>query len=276
MSKSYPKGPRERRVCIFCDQTARSKEHFWPVWMHKELPPSEPDAKHDRPHYSYHPSTGPITKGVVGRPGGVEKLSIRAVCNECNNGWMNQVEERARPHLTKMLKGEAVELSMEDQKNVAQWIALKSIVSEHSNPETAVTPKNDRVAFRETGTIPDYFNIYATTQVTGSHIGLLRNSHGFALSPDGPQPPFVETTQNIQTISFIFGSIFVHVNAARIDNFALEEKVIIPAFYGTCRLWPPQSKIMEFPRRPRLGTDGIQTVSNSIERYIEASKTTWA
>src|SRR3989337_3115102 len=118
---------RPQKQCIFCDQPANSKEHFWPEWMHSLLP-QLPDPTHGREVHDYNPHTGVKKRGVRGRPGAVHTIKIRAVCETCNNGWMNCLEQDVRPFLTPLIEATPVALDYEQMAVIARWIALKCIV----------------------------------------------------------------------------------------------------------------------------------------------------
>jgi hypothetical protein len=189
---------------------------------------------------------------------------------------MNRLEDSARPHLTALATGSHAVFGEEELALIAQWITLKCIVGEHAVPDNAVTPQADRTSFMNEGIIPDYFRIYVTRNVSPHEIGYIRHSHCIALSADGPIPPLDGTAQNIQTISFLMGQAFVHVNAVRIANFDFETRFTVFPVWDRARFWPPQIMPVLWPRRPNLDSDGIDFVASVLERYINGSKTTWA
>jgi hypothetical protein len=104
----------------------------------------------------------------------------------------------------------------------------------------------------------------------------LRRSNCIALSSEGPSPPLADTPNNIQTISFLLGGILIHLNAARIDDFVLENRVFIPQVWNVCRIWPFQHFEVVWPHRPLLDGDGIETVADCLGTYMRASEIVWA
>ncbi|HST36457.1 MAG TPA: hypothetical protein VLK25_07500, partial [Allosphingosinicella sp.] len=172
------------RQCIFCEGPATSKEHFWPGWMH-DLLPAVPDPKHDRRLYSFHPITGVREEGPQAKPGSIHTIKIRAVCAQCNNGWMSQLEQEARPFLTPLINGTPIVLDAKQLEVVARWITLKSIVAEHAARNNFLTPRDDRVAFKERGTIPAYFRIYCANHNMTDAAGYIRHTSDLRLDP-GP------------------------------------------------------------------------------------------
>jgi hypothetical protein len=264
---------RPQKQCIFCSNPANSKEHFWSEWMHGILP-QPPDPRHNRILREFHPKVGTHVSGPKGRPGGIETIKIRVVCDACNNGWMNRAEHAARPFLRPLIKGTPVELNATEMTAVARWIALKCIVAEHADGRE-LTPKVDRFALRERGTIPEYFRIYLINHNLAKGTGYMRHSLGISLSGPPTDPPAWGTPKNIQTISFFLGRIFVHLNAARIDDYSIESRYLLPEIWGQCRIWPFQHLRLRWPRRPLLDAAGIATVSSALQRIVEASEIIW-
>lgn len=265
---------RPQKQCIFCDNPANSKEHFWPGWMH-ELLPQLPDPRHNRKLREYHPKVGHSESGVTDRQGGLETIRIRVVCEGCNNDWMNQLEDAARPLLTTIILGTPASLDAVEMAVVARWIALKCIVAEHAVPNYELTPRVDRVALREHGTIPEYFRIYLINHTVKRGAGYFRHSLGLSLTGPPTDPPAWGTPKNIQTISFFLGRIFIHLNASRIDDYSIESRYILPQIWDACRIWPLQHSGLTWPRRPLLDANGIAVVASALARIIDASDITW-
>src|SRR5947209_1548316 len=214
---------RPQKQCIFCNNPANSKEHFWSAWMH-DLLPQLPDPRHDRKTFEYHPSEGHQVRGPQDRSGGVQTIKLRVVCVSCNTGWMRLLDEAARPFLTPLITGSPVALDFEQMALVARWIALKCMVAEHAERDVFVTPRSDRAAFRDAGTIPDYFRIYLFSHNLEHGIGFKRQSLAMSLTGPVPDPPPWGTPKNIETISFFLGRVVIHLNAVRIENYSIQSR----------------------------------------------------
>lgn len=121
-------GVGERRACVFCGAEDRkiSKEHLWSKWMRAYVDGSD---------------GGPTPKTrVLANKGGRVKASqtwpeapfgqeISGPCKICNQGWMERVEDDARPFLIPMLENCVVELRPEAQRSVARWATLKLLIA---------------------------------------------------------------------------------------------------------------------------------------------------
>jgi hypothetical protein len=58
--------------------------------------------------------------------------TVRAVCAPCNNGWMAELEERARDLLTPMLAGRGRRLHAGGQQTLATWALKTALMLEHT------------------------------------------------------------------------------------------------------------------------------------------------
>jgi hypothetical protein len=74
-----------------------------------------------------------------------KRLDHRAkvVCLSCNNGWMNDLENRARPTLKEMISGSGVSLTPDEQRDVATWAAKTAMCVEKTFPTATQAIPND-------------------------------------------------------------------------------------------------------------------------------------
>jgi hypothetical protein len=262
---------KPRRECIFCDNPVESKEHIWSTWMHPLLQ-GDPNGKYNRHTITRFPDGQEAMTGPTDKPGNAFNIQVRAVCASCNNGWMSRREGEVKPFLEKMIVGAPVTLTEADTETLAKWCAQKFIVMEHSQLQTSLTPKNDRVALRKRGDIPPYFRIYVGNHDSASRSGSIRHSHTLALSPEGPLPPLNGTERNIQTISILMGRLFVHLNAARVDGFEIEKTYDVSRVWNECRIWPSANTAFAWPHRPLLNDDGLFIIGNTLETIFQGQK----
>ena len=269
------KKPQFARKCIFCQlNNANSREHFYPEWMHDLLPMGS-DGKYSGEIINQHPKTRVVSRhDRRTKPGELYTKKIKVVCQRCNNGWMSGLEIAVQPLLTPIIKGESATFDRKDLEIIAQWATLKALVCEHDTPSTAVTPQEDRTAFMEMLTIPAYFNIYLLNHSCPTRIGYVRTSHTVSLTRDGPLPPLEGRQKNTQQISVILGSVMLHINAARLDGFRIEDFLTMPAIMSR-RIWPPNIAPLTWPSAPILTNDQMQALAYSIERISEQPNVKW-
>jgi len=182
---------------------------------------------------------------VTSRQGQVSSTTIRSVCAKCNNGWMNTVEEAARPNLTSLITGKRNLLTPEAQQLVARRVALKVLVSEHDHPVTAVTRSDERVAFMKSRQFPDGMKIWIGKCGAESW-----QSAYYRYSARIPDPPGLESPpgNNVQAIAFGMGDLFIYVFQNR-SKVPMDTEVfgqgfvvqVLPA--GEECPWPPPNAI---------------------------------
>ncbi|MDX6582613.1 MAG: hypothetical protein QOI10_1797 [Solirubrobacterales bacterium] len=96
-----------------------TREHVWPDWLRRRV--SVSDAVAHRQVFEHHGQT------IRERDWSAQpfKMTVRAVCRACNNGWMHELEHQAESLLGPMLDGRGKALHRDGQASLARW-ALKT------------------------------------------------------------------------------------------------------------------------------------------------------
>jgi hypothetical protein len=112
-------------ACIFCGGTGkRGAEHVVPEWLGPVLKVAQvptgiaPSGREIR--HRFMPPQGdnsPPREWSTDVP----DLVTKAVCLECNNGWLSDLEGRAAPLVAPMVRGYSTSLGSENQRTVATW-----------------------------------------------------------------------------------------------------------------------------------------------------------
>lgn len=119
------------RVCVFCGGSPTTREHVWPNWIRRRaairesLPHVQVFQRHEREEERRTWSDEPY------------KLTTRAVCAGCNNGWMAQLEEKAQSLLGGMLEGRGRELHRDGQRTLAAWALKTAMMFDQASPQDA-------------------------------------------------------------------------------------------------------------------------------------------
>jgi hypothetical protein len=66
---------------------------------------------------------------------------VSAVCAECNNGWMSDIEAAARPILWPLIHAQGRRLDSDEQRVLARWALLKACVFGELHPQEQVVPE---------------------------------------------------------------------------------------------------------------------------------------
>ena len=77
--------------CIFCPRTNLSREHVWADWLKHYIPKNAPF--HSSLAAVAHPTHTEFKRSKVS--GDIQNRKLRIVCEQCNNRWMSQLQERA-------------------------------------------------------------------------------------------------------------------------------------------------------------------------------------
>lgn len=226
---------------------------------------------------SNHPIHGESIDREVSRPAEMTTRKMRVVCATCNSGWLNRLEAAARPHLTKMVQGKRFMLSPDDQLAVARWCAAKVMMAEHGPSIEPVTPPADRAAMSQELKIPDYFRIYLGAHSCAAQLGYIRRTSTVSLARNGrwPIPKLEGMRRNVQQVSFLIGKAFVHVNAARVQDFAIEDRFKFPIVHQHMRFWPPTGNRRKWPGEAALTFDQLRVLSNSWEIVTRSKGVAW-
>jgi len=162
------RGPARR--CAFCGKTGRaSNEHVWPQWLRahaNEVSPSRylHTAGFTRTAADTLAETPTVT---THQPGSVFNIRARAVCRECNNGWMSALEQQAKPLLLAMIgavqPGSAITLAPDQAATIATWAIKTAWMREESNPGPKATTQEMRQALHRTALPPEYSQVWAAS-----------------------------------------------------------------------------------------------------------------
>ena len=229
---------RHQQYCVFCGGSDLSKEHFWPEWASDLLPES-----------GAHKIMRAVGDGPMqthrDRQGGAKTIKLRVVCRSCNHGWMRDLEDAARPILTPLIVGNPIVLGVEDQKVLAEWIALKVILLEQSNKPEVVITQAERTAFCENRTIPANMRIRLAICGEGSwRSATVRTSTWVS-----PLSKFtsVKPGMNVQVSTVGVGDLLIHSSICNSPGFDIDE--VVPVNERIYRLWPLSGDELNWPYR---------------------------
>lgn len=104
------------RQCLFCDNTANSREHVVPDWILQRVRVRDP----------MYQKLGDGPEVLLANP----ELKIRAVCKSCNNGWMSHLERTSIPLIGNVMQDVALSLNGLQQYHIAAWAVKMSMVGD--------------------------------------------------------------------------------------------------------------------------------------------------
>jgi hypothetical protein len=92
--------------CIFCGNRPLTKEHILGQWVLEHV--SRTTNKYQFGKVILGKKQKDTTEHSRMRTGDPLNANVRVVCSNCNNRWMSQIQENAKPHLIPLFKGESV------------------------------------------------------------------------------------------------------------------------------------------------------------------------
>lgn len=258
--------------CIFCDGIGLSKEHIWSTWLRQYLPRRYHE--HYRGSLDFHSgsATQPNENSWRQKQGDVATLQVRCVCRTCNNGWMSQIDENAKAHLTPLICGQAIVLDDTAQRLIATWVALKFMIVEQVY-DRAVTLETERSQFRDERTPPGNWRIWIAQYASeAARNSLVRVPVAVPLR-HGPCPEF-----NTQFLTFVVGRLLILAIAAP-DGFSLalppEASHVFRSVHPTAGkiVWPPfgsvtDAELLQFTRGQLDMLRALQFQSNVDENVL--------
>jgi hypothetical protein len=244
-----PRKPPGR--CIFCDRLGVTKEHMWADWLRNYIPRelTGHSTAFEKVHLRRSESS------VRRQTGDPHSRRIKCVCRECNNGWMSQLQEKAKPYLVPMLKGDHVTLHRNGQTTLAAWITMMVMVAEHLNEEMVAISLTERQWFKVNQRAPSHWRIWIGRHAAVGHplfthniVSMVHEKEIERLGPEGSVP------SNTQTSTILLGKhLLIHVMSSPVAR-SIIRRWRLPAKLapGLPQIWRIVSGSVVWP--PTAGT----------------------
>jgi hypothetical protein len=144
MSTSQP-------ACIFCGGTPVTEEHPWPKWLKKAMQrPSVPNSIYHAGHAIYGPAgQRGISERFRSQSGAISSHGLQVVCAKCNNEWMSDLQNQAKPLLVPLIRGKVPILTNEHHSILTTWAIMFTMVIEFADVGTIATSQKERFDFAQ-------------------------------------------------------------------------------------------------------------------------------
>jgi hypothetical protein len=244
-------------LCAFCNSDEPlTREHLWPEWIAGVMKISD--------------SVSISHKfGIAGEENHLREFrrkpfreKVRAVCADCNNGWMSRLETEMKRYTLPILEGRGRHLHERAQAVVSMWAAVKLLVGEYTMPpELRIIPaEHYPMVFdaRDSFELPrDSFEAH-TSAYQGPRIGFYERT---AMKVSGTD----HRTNTRAAFDAWIGTFVIDRLAIRVLGHTVPEPVHI-GFRGEYaqrvhQLWPP-TKPFDWPPGPPLNDAGLDWFSN--------------
>jgi hypothetical protein len=241
--------------CIFCGRTGAdikvTREHTFSNWINVVLPASVvgPDITYER-SIQHRPQAGTV---ITWPAKVVADHTIRAVCKDCNNGWMKRSEDTVAPLIEPMIKGQPAQLTVDQQLAVATWAAMKTAVFEYVWSVDTILTTADREIIRTQDRPP------ASVQVRLAAI----ESDGTPLRARGVGYMDNRTGEKIICLTLTIGCLAVQVfGGPAAGTHGLQTSSAPRA--DRIRIFPPATNTVRWPPRVALNDQTLLAFENPL------------
>ena len=186
---------------------------------------------------------------------------------------MGRLEEQIRPILTPLILGEPGVLTSENQKLLAQWIALKVMVTEQNQPDEVVFTAVNRETFMLDQTIPVKVSISIarcfSTQWRSQFLRCSAHLSAVTSLPPTVMPP-ADAGKNVQTTALGFGELFAYVIVSKSDTLDLYELINDNWKIGEylMQIFPFSSDPIALPMRYIVAEKIANGISTALNRIV--------
>ena len=136
------------------------------------------------------------------------------VCTGCNNGWLSDIQKRAKPYLIPLIEGRSAVMGTAELEAIAAWCVMATMTGEYLTRDfTAIAiSQGERDWFRDNGTPPSHWKVWLGHYQRYRWQGLLSHfvvpnldaKHILRTEEDRRAPP------NTQTTTFVIGNLYAH------------------------------------------------------------------
>lgn len=258
--------------CIFCGKEGKlTYEHIFGDWILREGCLERTHQKYEFASISVpNPGEDRIIESRI-RAGDPLCSNVPVVCSRCNSGWMSQLQEKARPHLEPMFKGDFNLITRESQKIISRWVCMATITGEHlsRNAENVSVDASDRMYVKTNSSPPKNWRIWIAKCTPDSwpsqwcHVTARIQEHELSYI-DYP---------NIQSTAFRIGNLYVFsLSAGRSCKSIVNRwdwRIAPQADNLLWQIWPPAHSSIPWGLNEFSLGDG-HYISTALKRLSDA------
>jgi hypothetical protein len=190
-------------------------------------------------------------------------VTVGVVCKRCNNGWMAQLEESAKPFLDAALQGRGRELHRAGQRTLAAW-ALKTAMTagRTQGAGRGVIPPHDHAYLYEHGEPPTGVRIWMTAY-TGAKAVAIGLTNGFDMNMN-EHPDRDRGWRDVWTATVAFGPVVFQALGSLAPELL---DVVRPDTANTHILWPFEGRFIWAPTTG-LADDDLVAFGDGLLREL--------
>jgi hypothetical protein len=165
---------------------------------------------------------------------------IRAVCKNCNETWMSDLEVPVKVLFAKMVRGQQVRLSEVDQLDLATWATLKAYVYDSAAAFPSAVTRAECESLKAQKQPPGNVRVFLAAYDRGNQFMVHRV---YAVGPKGDE----SHGHTVHCTTFVLGHVVIRVLGSQRSHYRPFEFVgvaddrsqtVYPPVIGG-RVWPP-------------------------------------
>jgi hypothetical protein len=254
---NQPKPGRPKK-CIFCGRKPLTGEHPWPDWFRSHFSAAKNESMISCRH-TFRDVNGTIDRAPpeqsrTGSP--ISRMTLKVVCARCNNGWMSQIQEAAKPILIRFLS-EWPQLDAREQRILSTWATMFTMVIDFDDMRYQAIPYRHRVTLRTTKRPPSDWSVFIA-HYTGLfwHTSLKHHvAHFFGETPSGEplgrlNPGTREHEMKIQVTTLAFGKLLIQTFST--DTSEISKVASTARYFGSehvRKIFVPDERIVSVPAK---------------------------
>lgn len=240
------------RQCLFCGNSANTAEDVWPKWILEKL-------KGKR-----HAIKGFIEKKQIEYGGSNPRLTIKCVCDQCNNGWMSRLEDANKRTVGILMHDISCPLDHLQQRTIAAWALKTSMVMEFVEKIDSYT-KDERENLRTSSGLPTHTIVWLGRYVGSDNLGIYGNKFW-----DG-DPSDPRSIYGFGTTILIGHLVIQTLTIRRQQNYGAVKIKMNPGPWSSLliKVWPGDLTVTWPPRLTFTdGSRGPYTLKSLIQRWV--------
>ena len=247
-----------RRSCFFCGQTGRlTNEHVWPKWISQFL--CERSGSFE--HYARRVTA---TDDATTPTGTSRYLNVttRAVCRDCNCGWLSHFENRIKSLAAPLIAGEravAFALAPESQALLAAWGYKMAMLLDVVHPSTSsefFTP-SDRLRFRRTISAHAFVRVFLGRYEFGDRLALARKLRDTIAGQAYWELATVTAghlAMQVLSVRSVASNELVPADRLGLGFSGLAREMVLP-------IWPPVPGYLEWPPTRTMSHQDVEDLA---------------
>lgn len=198
------------------------------------------------------------SEGALEFPSGNKiDLKVRRTCEQCNTGWMSDLEHAAKPIIEPMIRAEQTLLGPREQEVVARWATKTAMMLDLVGPGQQEIPPEHLLHLFETGNPPANVRVWLaartlieeerlpSVEMLYAHTGALR----FQLST-GELDGYLSTLAPGFLVCQVLGLLPLEQYPPFEHGTVREEPIV--------HVWPSTDRLLPWPPAIVLGPDVLQ------------------